>query len=494
MHRTSHLLRALGLAALAVACRTTPKNVEEPKLVAPPLEVVLGHAAGSFLGERSTRSVDALDAAPEHALRSHWRVYYLERDPGSSFEALVAHARLFANERGDDPINSTSELATRITFARGEQASEFEARIRAKEFGRFALLADSTSALSVGMTGFVGVHSKSRDAEVTVEAWRAKEDELRAAVAIEDLPPPALADPRETAQEAEERAKSATASKPRGPRRESIVLDQPFASDGRPIAFLWPSPPDLGWGGEGEAFAVIVSYETAPTDVDALKEHGEKLAAAIADCKSAASDASIRGARIENTESRRRELESALGSLAASDHRRASLVFLTDATGAELAGDLALAADDATLDSFVKSLPSETGQIAKLAADGTTLGFVLEKCAYAFLAARSNEAPLAAELAGALLRRSGEVGRSAGAIDDLVAASRDLASLHTHLVDENRIALEDSNVGVRVRAFDWLAARNLAPVGFDPLGNLKDRRAALERAEVAESSAEKKPR
>jgi hypothetical protein len=51
-----------------------------------------------------------------------------------------------------------------------------------------------------------------------------------------------------------------------------------------------------------------------------------------------------------------------------------------------------------------------------------------------------------------------------------------------------------------VRAFDWLAARGLAPKGYDPLASESERHAALSRAEEldatrsADEASAKEPR
>jgi hypothetical protein len=57
------------------------------------------------------------------------------------------------------------------------------------------------------------------------------------------------------------------------------------------------------------------------------------------------------------------------------------------------------------------------------------------------------------------------------------------------LTAENRILLEDASPASRLRAYDWLAVRGLAPAGFDPFGSLAERRAALLAAAEAEEAA-----
>ena len=90
-----------------------------------------------------------------------------------------------------------------------------------------------------------------------------------------------------------------------------------------------------------------------------------------------------------------------------------------------------------------------------------------------------------AALQGILLRHAGEPARYPRLVDTLLGVSVDAADLEARLVAENRAFLEDSRPAARVRAYDWLAARGLAPEGFDPLGTSKARRAALEPAASA---------
>jgi len=49
------------------------------------------------------------------------------------------------------------------------------------------------------------------------------------------------------------------------------------------------------------------------------------------------------------------------------------------------------------------------------------------------------------------------------------------------LLLENFIYLEDISPAARTRAFEWLAARDQAPQGYDPLASLKERRNVLNR-------------
>ncbi|MCE9595473.1 MAG: hypothetical protein K8S98_14895 [Planctomycetes bacterium] len=473
----AHVLLLASLVLLA-SCRASGPR-EEPKLAAPALDVTTGHYAGSLVGGASPdAAVDKLDSDPEHALAFELRVEYVELDPSSGFGPASAAAKLVATLRGGEPIAATGRLTQVARLARGDEARKLDERLKAGEFGRTRELAHLATALVPGTTAAITLAASHavptpEDGPLTktlrCEATRVEPPAATLALALLDLAPAPLADPRETADEAAERA-------PTAPRvvDELLVLEPPLA-DGR-SALIVPSP---FLDGAGTAF--VVFFEARGPSGDA-----QAVARCLADCRDASSGSRKRAQRVDVLEARRQELASALGSLDALGRRRSSLVFLAQATGAELAGDLALAADDPTLDAYVKSLPSGADELARIVDDGSTLGIVLERGAYAFLAARGAEHPWSPELAGLLVRRAGEAGRSSGAIEDLLATAKTIADLRAALVEQNRIALEDSTLAVRVRGFDWLAARGLEPLAYDPFGSLKERRKALEDAEAGQ--------
>jgi hypothetical protein len=125
--------------------------------------------------------------------------------------------------------------------------------------------------------------------------------------------------------------------------------------------------------------------------------------------------------------------------------------------------------------------------LAGVVAQGGGLGWLLERSALQLLADRAEEQPLPPELLSILLRHVGEPGRFTASLIDIAATCGSTAALRERLVQENLQYLEDSTAAARVRAFDWLDARGLAPAGFDPLAPLAARRAAL--AAAAEGGA-----
>jgi hypothetical protein len=67
-------------------------------------------------------------------------------------------------------------------------------------------------------------------------------------------------------------------------------------------------------------------------------------------------------------------------------------------------------------------------------------------------------------------------------VDEVMRGAGTRQQLEQKLVSENFIYLQDSSPAYRVRAFQWLAVKNLAPRGFDPLDDPKKRREALDAA------------
>lgn len=473
----------------ASACASRPRV--EPELVPPSLQVVSGHHVGTLLaGATPTAAIDAVDGRPEHALAYSLVVEYVERDPRAGLVPVAGEAELFATLRGGEPIAATGRLSTAARLARGEEARAFAERLARREFGRTkelarlegALPSDVIATLCCAATRAVptpadGPLLKSLRCELAGEDG---DGAPRVALVLEDLAPAPFADPREKPEESAARA-------PDIPRvvEEALLFAAPVDGASSPLVFALPSP---FLDGEGQALVVFVEVRGPSNDAAAV-------ARTLADCREALAGTRNRVQRVVSAETRRKEFESALGSLDANANRRSALVFLAQATGARLAGDLALAADDETLDAYVRSLPRAPDQIAQSVVDGSTLGFVLERGAFAFLATRGAETPLAPELSGALVRHAGEVGRSSGALEDLVANAKTIADLERQVVEQNLIALEDTTLAVRVRAFDWLAARELAPKGYDPFAGAKERRAALEAAvaETAAATAERSP-
>jgi hypothetical protein len=160
---------------------------------------------------------------------------------------------------------------------------------------------------------------------------------------------------------------------------------------------------------------------------------------------------------------------------------RDAVGFLSANTNATICQDVALVADDPTMEQLANAIRTALpdGGADRSAAQ---LGWSLDEVALRMLHEKLAGGTLAPELTAVLVRHTGEVGRSAASLEAVLKGVRSREEFDARLSAENQIFLEDTSPASRVRAYDWLAARKQAPQGFDPLGPTKQRRAALEKA------------
>lgn len=177
----------------------------------------------------------------------------------------------------------------------------------------------------------------------------------------------------------------------------------------------------------------------------------------------------------------RAALASAMSVLAQPVPRRAALVYLAGRTGATLSSELALSAADVQLAAYAKQL-SDSGAATALDRSPADLGWTMDLAALTYLTQLASEEKLPAELDAVLTTYAGEVGRHSGTLQVILNNLRSRQELDLRLLAENRIYLEDPSPAARVRASDWLRARNRLPAGYDPLARGTERRAALEAA------------
>ena len=174
-------------------------------------------------------------------------------------------------------------------------------------------------------------------------------------------------------------------------------------------------------------------------------------------------------------------LRRALRELDDPQRRRAVLVFLAEQGDASICQDVAMLCDDSLLQQIAESIKRD----APAAIDAANLPqftWVLDRSAVQALQPQLTKAEIPPELFAVLTQHFGEPGRHSAAVDDIMHSCTSEQDLQTRLVAENFIYLEDSSPSSRVRAYQWLSARKLAPAGFDPLGSPKARREALDQA------------
>jgi len=455
-------------ACLLTGCAATHGSNPPP---APALQPSLTHYAGSpHAGAAEEADELPVDPASAYVVRARLfalahRADELHSDAGSDprggagegpFAPLSAHTRLAAAFHGHEPIQPAADLGLAARVASGEPARAWVAELEAAPDFERRPVAELSGALAEGVTVSIAL--------ATAEA------PPRARVALEIARGAAGLEVFVVREELAER-------------RESAALDLAPVLDGAPLVLELAPPP-----GDPKSPPLVWVVELASRASDA-RQHALVHDAMRTEAAASARSASARRARVAREEAHGREIQDAFTALRGMRQARSALVFLSGATGASLAGDLALVVEDAELERFVAEVLESVPDAQAAARAGATLGFVLETRAWAFLTRGMDEEALAPGRLGLLVAHGGELARSVGAVEDVLAGAHDLAGLEARILEENREALEDASAAVRVRARDWLAARSLAPEGYDPFGTLAERRKALAAAAAAAEAA-----
>jgi hypothetical protein len=424
----------------------------EPLGVTAPLGAAQQLAQSSTPAWTATIHLRATELAPSQL---EWR---------AAHTPLSAHASLISAELGGAPVEPRVQLADgawRVESARDAQWLAEGALGRTRELDRFegALLEGTTLRAQWNEVGGAAVATRA----LRVELGRAADSAEAAQVAL-------VFD-----GEVDFDHDSDPASAPvRTPRREALRLDFALRPESEPLRLLLPSP---FVGGEARGLSLELSVDS--------RESSEARAQALERCAASERGASEQQRALAVHEARRAELEPSIEALDDPTRARTALLQLALRTGAELAAELALScseSDLAALSSNVRAALA-TSLDARLELDA--LGWRLERATLRALAAQKEARALPYEIEGVLLRLTGELGRSAAALEDVAQTCASLAEFRARLAAENRIFLDDASAAARVRAFDWLAARGQAPAGYDPLAPAPERRAALEAAEKA---------
>jgi len=462
--------------------------------VPPPLVTSVAHFAGSSLsGPLAAGIAREIDADPSHAIAIACEVSYLERFDEAWLLPLAERSRLVVTSAGGEPFQAMSQLAPRARVGHGEAAHDFLLALQDEVKMRSAKVVMHTGVLPRGVTvvfsnaaapmTLATGQSAARTADIEIARNEDEGDALRVALVLEG---PILDSSRE---EPADTARG-TSAPTRIEAREWVLLDDAPRVDGDPLVLMFPSV----LGGTG-AFVAVITATGAPKDDAAAAAHRALVESTLANIgvvgkttRDRARDISRHEAWLSQVANTRRALETPA-------RRRSALVFLATSTGATLAEDAAFSSSDEELEALaeialdVTRTDGSSGAGSEAIGDERELGWALEQRVYLHFAKLVSEEKLPPELAGVLLRRAGECGRWADTIEDGVRISKNADELRLHFVRENRIFLEDSAPSSRVRAFDWLAARGLAPRGFDPLGTAQDRRRVLTALEDEEEAA-----
>lgn len=229
---------------------------------------------------------------------------------------------------------------------------------------------------------------------------------------------------------------------------------------------------------EGGCFLQI-EWQTRATDGAALRQLGN----AAARCRE-----DLRPVEAEPAEVKNDPFAKSLRSLEWMSTRRRALIHLADLTHASLTRDLALSATTTPLQEVAQKITARVDELGA-SPDAEQLGLWLEQASLWVLASLLRTG-LPYELEAILVRHLGQAGRHAASLEELAANANGLEQLQRLIEEENFIFLQDSSPSARVRAYDWLVGRDRAPLDFDPLAPVAQRRAAIRKAldKLAEES------
>ncbi len=455
----------LLLAATSIGCAAPDRRKSEL-----PLEVDSDLFAGSvWTGARA-------EPEPDVSGTPWWlrlRIAYVNRAPQSGSEHLATWLDQVFVERAGRPLATRSVLAQGVLEIRGEgDVSGIERR----------------SPVWEGTTARWRLAPRRDDADPPRVPWRVAEIELARPKESGASPELALVFEGGVFPRAEEEAPEDRANPPVVPivQREHVVLPPAALEEGRTRRFFVPAPRRLSPQG---GFAIEIARIAPPAageSADALEAGRSALARSVAAAREGTSP-------ITPEESFHFESGTAFPALEKPALQRPALVFLAQLARAPLAGDLALDLEPDALASFVASLgPVIRGRASSESKELPALGWSLERAAYAWLAATAldEKHPLPKELEALLVTHAGELGRFPDLLRDAVLECDGFAALEQRLVQENTLLLEDADPSARLRSFEWLHDRGAAPDGFDPLGPLAERRAALDRVHEAAAQRE----
>ena len=429
-------------------------------------------------------------AAKSAPLRVRCEAWFVRARPAGERAALSARLRLISSTRGGAALESSSRLLRGVEVASGDEASQLAKVIRELDASAVCMVGEIEAALPEGTT--LRLHTQLADARAVRGDARTRAADYDAAFDRFSLELSRRADratvasvhveghvaaprPEEALPGATQGSAAVQASAAPVPCHELAVLADAPISDATPLLLVLPAARPGAPDGQ-LVIALRIDSECRPEAV-------------------AAYDAAMRAAEVEARDAtaaaatetlRRRELEVALAALELARERPA-LIWLAGSRGAKFAGELALVADDRVLAAFAKSLveaaEQERAEVVPTP-DDTAFAWAFERTSLRFVIARAQSDELEPELRSILLERVGELGRYPGSLETILRRTPSLEVFERTLVDENRLFLEDRDPAARVRAFDWLAKRDKAPAGFDPLADKATRKAVLARIEA----------
>ncbi len=259
--------------------------------------------------------------------------------------------------------------------------------------------------------------------------------------------------------------------------KETVLLGDFSIEVNKPIGIIIPSPFN---DGQAKVFAVTIELSKTPDEVASnASMHADSFKGLIEQLKK--NEVRSKSSQINKSGTAFFGINESIQALLFPTNRRGALIYLSQQTESSLVENIALSGTQSVLESLSNTVMKEYS--SGLYKDIQTLGWMLERSAYKVLVEMLSSDKTVPELEAILVRHMGEVGRHISSLEELVAASTGREDLENRLINENLIYLEDMSPASRTRAFEWLAAINKAPDGYNPLASLKERRDVLDRFE-----------
>lgn len=405
---------------------------------------------------------DVPQVSPDRIRQVRVRWITMQQMADAPLVPINARSRLIIAPASGTVLPANADLTRPVGYAAGEQATEFVDRLEAGELGEWEQIAADSRLVVPGATIQFEI----------LPLEDATDFQPRLALLVSPgspIPPaPDANPPAETVLAVRVSERSTV-----GPRyttgrsiSETAVVDPQYLGDAATFVVAMPV---AGVPAPWTALAAVATIDSAPADADEV----DRLQAALVE---SAQRAGTAPAPLGDAPT----LRAALQALKQADSHRPALLLLARLCDARIAADMALVASTDQL----ADLAAATLQSADPDAPPTIpeLQWLLDRTALQAMCRAAEGEALSPELQSVLALHTGDVARRPDVILAMLPQVGDSPSLRQRLIAENYIALEDTSPAARVRAYDWLAAHDRAPAGFDPLADAKSRRAAIDQA------------
>lgn len=444
-----------------------------PVVPPPAMQMEVSSFPGSPLSGPTGTKVPDFSATDATQVDVVWMA--LQKVPDNALLPLDAQAALTSAPFSSGPILTVGHGTRFLRFGTGEASRSFLDRLHKGEFGT-PFVAGVQSGLivpgsSLRIRNRLPATKETPDQTITLSLGRPTPEQVMKgspaanqgtlSVGVEGLAPETKANAGDDAG-----ARNLT-----GP--EYSYLDNLSLADGEHLVLLTPCKlDDTPW----KVLIADIAIRSVANDAEGLAAV-ESLRASL--------DGGVTGAATRAStnpiDGEQPTLDSAIEVLKTSRQLRSPLLFLSTATDAMIARDFVLVCNDALLGQLRDAvLQYASAQPTSTSREG--LQWLLDRSSLSLMCEQAANETSAPELASVMVANAGEVGRQPDTIKELLKAVANSGDLKLRLIGENVIALEDSSPAARVRAFDWLTAQGKAPAGYDPLGDAKSRRNAINNA------------